>query len=309
MMPRLLKRAGRFLLFIWAVATLTFLLARAIPGDPALAVLGTNPNPEDILRLRRALQLDQPLAVQYLRFILRLAVLDLGKSLVDRRSVRSSLGRHLPNTVLLALAAMALTVPLSLLLGYLSVFGKNRIWEALATAFSALGLAVPVFLLGLLLILVFSLGLGLLPVSGSGGIKFLVLPAVTLAFPLGAFLTRMVRAVLRSEAQQPYVLLARAKGLSNTEIYRRHILKNALIPIVTITGMQAGTLLNGAVIVENIFSWPGIGTLLVTAIRQRDLPAIQGTVLLMAAMYYLANFLVDISYARLDPRIPHDRAG
>ena len=223
--------------------------------------------------------------------------------------MRSSLRRHLPNTVLLALAAMALTVPLSLLLGFLSVFGKNRMWEALATAFSALGLAVPVFLLGLLLVLVFSLGLGLLPVSGSGGIEFLVLPAVTLAFPLGAFLTRMVRAVLRSEAQQPYVLLARAKGLSNAKIYRRHILKNALIPIVTLTGMQAGTLLGGAVIVENVFSWPGIGTLLVTAIRQRDLPSIQGTVLLMATMYYLANLLVDISYSRLDPRIPHDRTG
>jgi ABC-type dipeptide/oligopeptide/nickel transport system permease component len=309
MMPRLLKRTGRFLLFIWTVATLTFLLARAVPGDPALAILGANPNPEDIQRLRRSLQLDRPLPVQYLRFMLRLAVLDLGESLVDRRPVSSSLRRNLPNTVLLALAAMTLTIPLSLLLGFLSVFGKNRIWEALATAFSSLGLAVPVFLLGLLLVLVFSLGLGLLPVSGSGGIRFLVLPAVTLAFPLGAFLTRMVRVVLRAEAQRPYVLLARSKGLSAAQVCRRHILRNALIPIVTIVGMQAGTLLGGAVIVENVFSWPGIGTLLVTAIRQRDLPSIQGTVLLMAAMYYLANRLVDISYARLDPRISHDRTG
>ncbi len=309
MMARLLKRAGRFLFFCWAAATLTFLVARAVPGDPALAILGTNPNPEDILRLRRSLQLDQPLAVQYSRFMLRLAALDLGESLVDRRSVRSCLQRHLPNTILLALAAMALTVPLSLVLGFLSVFGKKRLWEALATAFSALGLAVPVFLLGLILVLIFSLGLGLLPVSGSGGIEFLVLPAVTLAFPLGAFLTRMVRVVLRAEAQRPYVLLARSKGLSEARIFRRHILKNALIPIVTIIGMQMGTLLGGAVIVENVFSWPGIGTLLVTAIRQRDLPAIEGTVLLMAAMYYLANLLVDISYGRLDPRIPRDRTG
>ncbi len=309
MMPRLLKRAGRFLLFIWTVATLTFLLARAVPGDPALAILGTNPNPEDILRLRRSLQLDRPLLAQYMTFMLHLAVLDLGESLVDRRPVSTCLRRHLPKTVLLALAAMTLTVPLSLLLGFLAVFGKNRVWEALATAFSALGLAVPVFLLGLLLILVFSLGLGLLPVSGSGGIQFLVLPAVTLAFPLGAFLTRMVRAVLREEAQRPYVLLARSKGLSAAQICRRHILKNAFIPIVTIAGMQAGSLLGGAVIVENLFSWPGIGTLLLTAIRQRDLPSIQGAVLLMAAMYYLANLLVDISYSRLDPRISHDRTG
>lgn len=309
MMPRLLKRAGRFLLFIWAAATLIFLLARAVPGDPALAILGANPNPKDILRLRHSLQLDQPLATQYSRFMKRLAVLDLGESLVDRRPVRSSLRRHLPSTILLALAALALTVPLSLLLGFLSVFGRKRIWEALATAFSALGLAVPVFLLGLLLVLVFSLGLGLLPVSGSGGSEFLVLPAVSLAFPLGAFLTRMVRAVLREEAQRPYVLLARAKGLTDARIFRRHILKNALVPIVTIIGMQAGTLLGGAVIVENVFSWPGIGTLLVTAIRQRDLPTIEGTVLLMAAMFYLANLLVDISYGWLDPRILHDRTG
>lgn len=309
MRSHLLKRAGRFLLFIWATATLTFLLARAAPGDPALAILGMNPNPKNILRLRCSLQLDQPLAVQYFRFMLRLAVLDLGESLVDRRPVCSNLRRYLPNTILLALASMALTVPLSLLLGFLSVYGKNRLWEALAMGFSALGLAIPVFLLGLLLVLVFSLGLGLFPVSGSGGIEFLVLPTLTLAFPLGAFLTRMVRAVLRSEAQRPYVLLARAKGLSNAQVFRRHILKNALIPIVTIAGMQAGTLLGGAIIVENIFSWPGIGTLLVTAVRQRDLPTIQGAVLLMAAIYYLTNLLVDLSYARLDPRLTHDRTG
>jgi len=308
MMPQLLKCAGRFLLFIWTVATLTFLLVRAVPGDPALAVLGPNPHPEDILRLRRSLQLDRPLAEQYSHFMLRLAVLDLGESLVDRRPVRSSLGRYLPNTVLLAMAAMALTIPLSLLLGFLSVFRKNRLWEALATVFSALGLAIPVFLLGLLLVLVFSLELGLFPVSGSGGIKFLVLPAVTLAFPLGAILTRMVRTVLREEAQRPYVLLARAKGLSAAQVFRRHILKNALIPIVTMTGMQAGTLLGGAVIVENVFSWPGIGTLLVTAVRQRDLPTIQGSVLLITALYSLTNLLVDLSYTRLDPRIAHDRS-
>jgi ABC-type dipeptide/oligopeptide/nickel transport system permease component len=308
MMPQLLKCAGRFLLFIWTVATLTFLLVRAVPGDPALAVLGPNPHPEDILRLRRSLQLDRPLAEQYSHFMLRLAVLDLGESLVDRRPVRSSLGRYLPNTVLLAMAAMALTIPLSLLLGFLSVFRKNRLWEALATVFSALGLAIPVFLLGLLLVLVFSLELGLFPVSGSGGIKFLVLPAVTLAFPLGAILTRMVRTVLREEAQRPYVLLARAKGLSAAQVFRRHILKNALIPIVTMTGMQAGTLLGGAVIVENVFSWPGIGTLLVTTVRQRDLPTIQGSVLLITALYSLTNLLVDLSYTRLDPRIAHDRS-
>jgi peptide/nickel transport system permease protein len=204
---------------------------------------------------------------------------------------------------------MALTVPLALLLGFRSAYGKSRLWGALASALTAIGLAVPVFLTGLLLILVFALGLGIFPVSGSGGVEFLVLPAVTLALPLGAFLTRLVRTVLRQEARRPYVLLARAKGLSEAQVFRRHILKNALVPIVTLAGMQAGALLSGAVVVESVFSWPGIGTLLVSAVRQRDFPVIQGAALLMVTLFLLVNFLVDLAYPLLDPRIGHDRAG
>lgn len=309
MTTRLLKKTGLFLLFVWAAGSLTFFLVRSVPGDPLLEILGPNPDRQDVLRLRRSLQLDRPLAVQYARFIFRLAVLDLGESLVDRKPVMATMLKYLPNTALLALAAMAVTVPLSLLLGFLSVCGGSRFWEALALAFSAIGLAVPVFLIGLFLILVFALGLGLLPVSGSGGGEFLVLPALTLAIPLGAFLTRMVRTALREEAQRPYVLLARAKGLSPAQVIRRHILKNAMVPIVTLAGMQAGALLSGAIVVESVFSWPGIGTLLVRAVRQRDFPMIQGTVLLMASLYLLLNLLVDLSYPLLDPRIGHDRAG
>jgi peptide/nickel transport system permease protein len=309
MMEYKLKKAGRLLLFLWAAASLAFFLVHALPGDPLLDILGPNPSSEDVMRLRRSLQLDQPLATQYARYVLRLAVLDLGESLVDRKPVLATMLRYLPNTALLALAAMALTVPLSLLLGFRSVYGKSRFWEALATAFTAIGLAVPVFLIGLFLILVFALGLGLFPVSGSGGVEFLVLPAVTLSLPLGALLTRLVRTVLRQESQRPYVLLARAKGLSETQLFRRHILRNALVPIVTLAGMQAGALLSGTIVVESVFSWPGIGTLLVSAVRQRDFPMIQGTVLLMASLVLLMNFLVDLSYPLLDPRLGHDRAG
>jgi len=308
MTMRLLKGAGRFLVFFWAAGSLTFFLVRAIPGDPLLEMLGPNPDTRDVLRLTRSLQLDRPLAAQYAGFILRLAFLDLGESLIDRKPVTATLLRYLPNTLLLAVAAMALTVPFSLLLGFISVYRESRFWEALALAFSAVGLAVPVFLIGLLLVLLFALGLGLFPVSGSGGGEFLVLPAVTLSIPLGAFLTRMVRTVLRQESQRPYVLLARAKGLSRAQVYRRHILKNALVPIVTLAGMQAGALLSGAIVVESVFSWPGIGTLLVRAVRQRDFPLIQGTVLLLAAFYHLLNLLVDLSYPLLDPRISHDRS-
>lgn len=304
---RLLKGAGRFLVFFWAAGSLTFFLVRTVPGDPLLEILGPNPDTRDVLRLKRSLQLDRPLAAQYAGFILRLAVLDLGESLIDRKPVTATMLRYLPNTLLLAVAAMAFTVPFSLLLGFLSVYRESRFWEALALAFSAVGLAVPVFLIGLLLVLLFALGLGLFPVSGSGGVEFLFLPAVTLSIPLGAFLTRMVRTVLREESQRPYVLLARAKGLSRAQVYRRHILKNAMVPIITLAGMQAGALLSGAIVVESVFSWPGIGTLLVRAVRQRDLPMIQGTVLLMAALYHLLNRLVDLSYPLFDPRIGHDR--
>ncbi|MCU0236210.1 MAG: ABC transporter permease [Acidobacteria bacterium] len=309
MTRRLLKSSGLLLLYIWGAASLIFLLARSIPGDPLLEILGPNPDRQDVARLRHSLRLDRPLAEQYARFLLRLAVLDLGESLVDRRPVMATLRRYLPNTALLALAAMALTLPLSLLLGFLSLYRGNRPWEALVMAFSTIGLAVPVFLIGLFLILVFALGLGIFPVSGSGSGEFLVLPALTLAIPLSAFLTRMVRTALQKESQRPYVLLAMAKGLSQAQVYRRHILKNALLPIVTLAGMQAGALLSGAIVVESVFSWPGIGTLLVRAVRQRDFPVIQGTVLLMAALYLLLNLLVDLSYPLLDPRIGHDRTG
>ena len=281
----------------------------ALPGDPLLDILGPNPHPGDILRLRRQLQLDRPLAAQYARFVLRLAVLDLGESLIDRKPVRATLLRYLPNTRCWPWPPWRSTVPLALLLGFCSACGKSRLWGALASALSALGLAVPVFLTGLLLILVFALGLGIFPVSGSGGVEFLVLPAVTLALPLAAFLTRLVRTVLRQEARRPYVLLARAKGLSEAQVFRRHILKNALVPIVTLTGMQAGALLSGAVVVESVFSWPGIGTLLVSAVRQRDFPVIQGAALLMVTLFLLVNFLVDLAYPLLDPRIGHDRTG
>ena len=308
MTTRLLKEAGRFLVFFWAAGSLTFFLVRAVPGDPLLEILGPNPDTRDVLRLKSSLQLDRPLAAQYVGFILRLAVLDLGESLIDRKPVTATMLKYLPNTLLLAIAAMAFTVPFSLLLGFLSVYKESRVWEALALAFSAIGLAVPVFLIGIFLVLLFALELGIFPVSGSGGCEFLALPALTLSIPLGAFLTRMVRTVLKEESQRPYVLLARAKGLSQAQVYRRHILKNALVPIVTMAGMQAGALLSGAIVVESVFSWPGIGTLLVHAVRQRDFPMIQGTVLLMATLFLLVNLLVDISYPLLDPRIGHDRA-
>ncbi len=308
MMNRLLKKTGMFLLFFWATGSLTFLLLRAVPGDPLLAILGPNPHSKDIQRLRRSLRLDRPLSAQYMHFLGRLAVLDLGESLIDRKPVRTTILKYLPNTILLTLAAMLIAVSISLPLGFLAAFSRNKFWKGLAVAFSATGLAVPGFLLGIVMVLFFSVKLNLFPVSGSGGIGFLVLPALTLGISISAYLNRMIRTVLQAEAQRPYVLLARAKGLSKSQIYRRHIFKNALIPIVTLIGLQAGALLSGAIIIESVFSWPGIGTLLITAVRQRDFPMIQGAVLLMASLYLLANLMVDLSYPLIDPRIGHDPA-
>ena len=303
---RLLKKTGQLLLFFWAAGSLTFFLVRTVPGDPLLAILGPNPRSEDILRLRHALQLDRPLAAQYVHFLGRLAILDLGESLIHRKPVLGTILKYLPNTIWLTVAALAITLFLSLPLGSLAARKKSGPWDAMVMAFSASGLAVPSFLLGILLIIVFSVELKLLPVSGSGGIKHIILPALTLGISFGAFLTRMVRRVLKEESRRPYVLLAKAKGLSEAQIHRRHVLKNAWIPIVTLVGLEVGALLSGTIVVESVFSWPGIGSLLVSAVRQRDYPMIQGTVLLMAALYLLVNFLVDVSYPLLDPRISHD---
>jgi len=304
----LLKKAGCFLLFLWAAGSLIFFLVQAVPGDQLLSILGQSPHSADILRLRDSLKLNQPLPVRYARFMQRLSVLDLGESLIDHKPVLDSILKYLPNTICLTLAAMLISILIALPLGIMATFKKNSFWETLALIFSAAGLAVPGFLLGILLTMTFSVAWRLFPVAGSGSAKFLFLPALTLGISLGAFLTRMVRAVLNRELLQPYVLLAKAKGLSNAQIYRRHVLKNALVPIITTIGLQLGALLSGAIIVESIFSWPGLGTLLITAIRQRDFPMIQGTVLFMAVVYLLLNFLVDLSYPLFNPRIRHDSA-
>ncbi|TFG79989.1 MAG: ABC transporter permease [Chrysiogenales bacterium] len=303
-----LKKAGLLLLFLWAAGSLIFFLVQAVPGDPLLSILGQTPRSADILRLQDSLKLNLPLATRYVHFMQRMFVLDFGESLIDRKPVLTSILKYLPNTIFLTLAAIMISILIAFPLAVMAVLKKSSFWEGLALIFSAIGLAVPSFLLGILLTIVFSVEWKLFPISGSGSAKFLVLPALTLGISLSAFLTRMIRAVLSKELQQPYVLLARAKGLSNARIYRQHVFKNAAIPIVTIIGLQLGALLSGAIIVESIFSWPGLGTLLITAIRQRDFPMIQGTVLFMAVSYLILNFLIDLSYPFFNPRIGHDPA-
>ncbi|MEI6614268.1 MAG: ABC transporter permease [Chrysiogenales bacterium] len=303
----LLKKVGTFFIFLWAAGSLIFFLVHTIPGDPVVSILGKMTSPEDVQRLKQALKLDRPLAEQYMHFTKKLFFLDLGESIIDRKPVVSAIMEYFPNTAILAFAAMSMSMLIAFPLGILAALKKNSNWHTLSMIFSAIGLAIPGFLLGILLIILFSVQLKLLPISGSGGLEFLVLPALTLAISLSAFLTRMIYTAVAGELLQPYVLLAQSKGLSDFHIFSRHVLKNAMMPIITIMGLQMGACLSGTIIVESVFSWPGIGTLLITAIRQRDFPVIQGVALFIAALYLLLNLLVDLSYPFINPRIRHDR--
>jgi peptide/nickel transport system permease protein len=302
----LLKKVSTFFIFLWAAGSLIFFLVHTIPGDPLISMLGKMPRSEDVRRLQRALKLNRPLVEQYVHFIKKMLFLDLGESIIDRKPVVSAIMKYFPNTAILAFTAMILAILIAFPLGILAALKKNSIWYALSMIFSAVGLAIPGFLLGILLIILFSVQLKFLPISGSGGFEFLILPTVTLAISLSAFLTRMIHTAVAGELRQPYVLLAQSKGLSEFHIFSRHVLKNAMIPIITIIGLQVGALLSGTIVIESVFSWPGIGTLLITAIRQRDFPMIQGVALFLAALYLLLNLLIDLSYPFINPRIRHD---
>jgi peptide/nickel transport system permease protein len=306
MMALLLKKVGTFIIFLWAAASLIFFMVHTIPGDPVLSMLGKMPRSEDVRRLQRALKLDRPLIEQYTHFIKKLLFLDLGESIINSKPVIGTIMKYFPNTAILTFTAMSISILIAFPLGILAALKKNSFWYPLSMLFSAIGLAIPGFLLGILLIILFSVQLKFLPISGSGGFEFLVLPALTLAISLSAFLTRMIHTAVAGELRQPYVLLAQSKGLSEFHIFFHHILKNAMIPIITIMGLQLGALLSGTIVIENVFSWPGIGTLLITAIRQRDFPMIQGVAFFLAALYLLLNLLVDLSYPLINPRIRHD---
>lgn len=286
-----------------AVATAVFLLLHLVPGDPVAMMLGEGAEAAEAERLRADLGLDRPLAAQYLSYLAGLARGDLGDSLHFRRPVAALLGETLPATLELALAAMAAAIAVALPLGLLAASRRGRPTDRLARGFALVGVSMPSFWLGPLLILLFSIQLGWLPVSGRGGVASLVLPAATLGLGLAALLTRMIRTSVAEELARPYVTTALAKGLSRREALWRHALPNALIPVVTVLGLQFGSLLTGAILTETIFAWPGLGRLLIQSIRLRDYPLVQGAVLLIAGIYLLVNLATDLLYARLDPRV------
>jgi peptide/nickel transport system permease protein len=290
------------------VATLVFALIHFIPGDPAQAMLGEGATPEDVEQLRQRLGLDRPLLVQYGSFLQGLLRGDLGVSLRNDQPVTQQILERMPATAELAFAAMAVAVVIALPLGIVAAVWRGTIVDVGAMTLSLVGISVPNFWLGPLLAIVFAVELGWLPVGGRGTVGHLVLPAATLGAALAAILARMTRASLLEELGEPYVLAARAKGVSRTRAVLHHALRNSLIPIVTILGLQFGVVLTGAVITETIFAWPGIGRLLIQSISFRDYPTVQGCVLLIAVTYVGVNLVTDLTYGFLDPRIRVDRS-
>ena len=290
------------------VATLVFSLIHFIPGDPAQAMLGEGAAPEDVAQLRARLGLDKPLLVQYGAFLQGLVRGDLGVSLRNDQPVLQQILERMPATAELALASMAVAVLIALPLGIIAAVWRGTAVDYSAMTLSLVGISVPNFWLGPLLAIVFAVELGWLPVGGRGTLAHLVLPAVTLGAALAAILARMTRASLLEELREPYVLAARAKGVSRSRAILHHAFRNSLIPIVTILGLQFGVVLTGAVITETIFAWPGIGRLLIQSISFRDYPTVQGCVLLIAVTYVGVNLITDLTYGFLDPRIRVDKS-
>ena len=302
----LLRRVLLLILVVLGVATAVFLIIHLVPGDPVDIMLGEQAQPADREGLRKSLGLDRPILEQYLRFLGGLLAGDLGESLHHRRGVAGLVLERLPATLELGAASMLIAIAIALPLGILAA-ARARSWLDHGSMLgSLLGVSIPNFWLGPLLISLFSLRFNWLPPSGRGGLEHLVLPALTLGTGLAAILTRMTRASVLEVLPKEFVRTARAKGLGERAVLLRHSLRNALLPVVTVAGLQTGAVLSGSVITESIFAWPGIGRLTIEAIAARDYPLVQGCVLTIALTYVLLNLLTDLVYTVCDPRVRYE---
>ncbi|MDJ0807274.1 MAG: ABC transporter permease [Gammaproteobacteria bacterium] len=303
MIDYLLTRLFSALLVVVGVALVVFLLIHLVPGDPVDVMLGESARPADREALRTALGLDQALGRQLLDYFSGLARLDLGSSIYSRQPVSELLAARIPATLQLALAATVCALLIAIPLGLLAAVRRGEAWDWGAMSFSLVGLSIPNFWLGPVLVLVFSLWLGWTPVSGREASGSIILPAITLGTGFAAILARMVRSSLLEVLGEDYVRTARAKGLDEPRVVWRHAMRNAWLPVVTLLGLQLGALLGGAVVTEIVFDWPGVGSLLIEAIQKRDYPVVQGCVLFVSLVYVLVNTLTDLAYGVLDPRI------
>jgi len=303
MLRHLFKRFLLTLPALWLVLTLVFLMIHIVPGDPVEQMLGEGAAPGAAAQLRHSLGLDQPLGKQYGHYLFGLARGDLGQSFKFQAPVRQIIFARYPATLQLAFLALVVCAAIAIPAGVLAAHRRGQTPDRMVGVFTLFGLAIPNFALGPLLILLFSIEIGVLPVSGRNGIGSYVLPAATLGAALAAILTRMVRGAMLEELSADYIRTARAKGLSTAAVLFKHGLRNALIPIITILGLQFGTLLAGTIVTETIFSWPGIGRLTVQAISARDYPLLQGCILVISLSYVLVNLLTDAIYSVVDPRV------
>lgn len=301
--------AARLLLLIPTLAgvlAVTFFLLYIAPGDPVQAMVGERADAESIARLRAELRLDDPVPVRFARYAGGILQLDLGRSYITRREIRDDLLERFPATLQLAAAAMGFAVTAGLLIGIWGAWRPGSWPDRIATLGAYLGVSFPVYWVGLLLILLFAVTLRWLPPSGSGGLVFLILPALTLGTRSVAMLARVTRTAMQEALGSDFVRTARAKGLNEGRVVWRHGLRNALLPIITVVGLDFGSYLTGSILTETIFAWPGVGRYVLSAIEKRDLPAIQGSILFLSLVFVLVNLVTDLLYTKVDPRVAYD---
>lgn len=299
----IISRLFSTLVVVFGVACIVFMLIHLVPGDPVEVMLGESAQQADREELRAALGLDLPVHIQLINYFNGLLHFDLGSSLHSKRPISEELLERIPATLELALTSLLVAVMIAFPLGVIAAVKKSSLWDSTAMTISLLGVSIPNFVMGPLLILIFAVQLGWFPVSGREGLATLILPAVTLGTALAAVLSRMVRSTLLEVLNEDFVRTARAKGLSEHSVVWKHALRNALLPIITLLGLQLGVLLAGSIITEIVFSWPGIGQLIIESIKRRDYPVVQACVLLISLTYVVVNMLTDIAYSWLDPRI------
>ena len=305
----IIRRILQIIPVIIGVTLILFTLMYVIPEDPAKLILEKGATPEALQNLRAKMGIDKPVYVQYWRYIKQLAKGDLGTSYRYRRSVNSILADHYPNSIKLAVAAIIIEVIIGIFAGIISAVKKYSFWDILVTISTTIAVCIPVYWLGMMLQVSFGLKLGWLPMSGMGGgsIQYYILPAITLASVSTAFVARMTRSTMLEVLSNDYITTAYAKGLSRNMVIGKHALKNALIPVVTLIGMDLGTLMGGAILTETVFNWPGVGRTIYLAILQRDAPVVIGGTIILVMIFVGMNLIVDIGYALLDPRIRYEK--
>ena len=291
---------------LFGVLVVAFLLLNVVPGDPVLEMVGERADSATIARLRAELHLDDPLPAQFGHYVWGVVRGDLGRSYITRRPIARDLAERFPKTVQLALGAMTFAAVTGITLGVLAAVRPGGAFDRIALLLSYLGVSFPVYWVGLLLILLFAVTLRWLPPSGSGGPTFLVLPAATLGMRSVAVLARMTRGAMQDVLSSDFIRTARAKGLPELAVVGKHAFRNALIPVITVLGLDVGNYLTGSLLTETIFAWPGVGRYVLSAIAKRDLPAIQGSILFLSVVFVVVNLLTDLVYAQADPRIAYD---